>query len=110
MTERRFKAKLGTESGRELFFEIPFDVKAVFGRARAAVVVTLGTHEYRSTVAVYGGRYYIPVRRSNREAAGVSVGQTMSVRLSLDAAPRTLAAPPELAAALAKDARATAAW
>ena len=68
--KKRFKAKLGTEDAGSLFFEVPFDPKVVFGATRARVKVTLNAHVYRSTVAVYGGRFYIPVRKSNRDAAG----------------------------------------
>ena len=36
------------------FIEIPLDVRAVFGRARPPVTVTMNGYTYRSTVAVYG--------------------------------------------------------
>lgn len=106
---KEFKAVLGTERG-DLFFEVPFDVKEAFGRARAPVIVTLSGHAYRSTVFVYGGRYYVPVNKEHREAAGVKVGETLHVILELDMAPRTVEAPPELEEALAQNAEARAAW
>ena len=69
MTVHRFQAVLGAEGGG-VFIEVPLDVPAVFGRARPAVRVTVNGHPFRSTVAVYGGRYYLPVKRAFREAAG----------------------------------------
>lgn len=43
--------------------EIPYDVRELFGKAKPPVLVTVRAgqeHTYRSTVAVYGGRYYVP--------------------------------------------------
>jgi hypothetical protein len=79
---------------------IDFDQRAVFGRARPPVVVSLGGHSYRSTIAVMGGVTFVPLHRSNREAAGVESGQTVEVTLTLDTAPRTVEVPQELAEAL----------
>src|SRR5688500_15485506 len=87
MTKRTFKAKLTADSGG-IFFQVPFDVKTEFGKARAPVRVTLGRYTYASTVAVYGGKYYVPVRREHREAARVTPGKTIGIRLELDEAKR----------------------
>lgn len=81
---------------------VPFDAKEVFGKARAPVVVRVGRHEFRSTVCVMGSERFIPLRRSNREAAGVEAGERVKVTLTLDEAPRTVEAPRDLAAALRK--------
>jgi hypothetical protein len=107
---KRFEAKLGTEDPGSLFFEIPFDVKAAFGSARPKLVVTVNRHTYRSTVAIYGGRSFVPVRKSNRDAAGVAVGDVVQVALALDTEPRVVDPPPALAKALRTNARARAAW
>ena len=80
---------------------IEFDQRAVFGRARPAVVVEIGGYSYRSTIAVMNGRTFVPLRRSHREAAGIGAGDTVTVTLTLDTAPRTVAPLPALAAALA---------
>jgi hypothetical protein len=79
---------------------IDFDQRAAFGSARPPVVVSLNGHSYRSTIAVMGGITFVPLRRSNREAAGVESGQTVEVTLTLDTAPRTVEVPQELAEAL----------
>jgi hypothetical protein len=104
-----FKARLRSNAGN-LFFEVPFDVREHFGRARPPLTVSLNGYSYRSTVAVYSGRYYLPVRREHREAAGLKAGDFLEVKLELDEAPRTVEAPPDLARALAKNAHARAAW
>ncbi|MGI8790492.1 MAG: hypothetical protein ACR2I4_06355 [Actinomycetota bacterium] len=41
------------------YFEIPLDVRALFTRARPPLRVTIKSHTYRSTVAVYRGPYFL---------------------------------------------------
>ena len=108
--KKRFKAKLGTEDPGSLFFELPFDPEEAFGTTRARLKVTVNGHAYRSTVAVYAGRSYIPVRKANRDAAGVEVGDVVDVVLELDTEPRVVEVPAPLAKALEKNPRAKAAW
>ena len=84
----------------EFMIEPSFDPRAVFGKARAPVRVAINGHEYRSTIAVMGGRVFVPLRRSNREAAGVRAGEPFEVALTLATAPRTVEAPDDLRAAL----------
>jgi hypothetical protein len=108
MTVHRFQTVLGAE-GSGVFIEIALDVPALFERARPAVKATINGHPFQSTVAVYGGRYYLPVKRALREAAGVAAGDAVVVELEADEEPRTVEPPADLAAALAGDpaARAT---
>jgi hypothetical protein len=70
---------------------------------RPAVRVTVGSHTYRSTVAVMGGAFMIPLSAENREGAGVSAGDEVDVELQLDTAPREVAVPADLAEALDAD-------
>src|SRR5579859_8164066 len=79
---------------------VPFDPKAVFGRARAPVVVTLNGYSYPSTIAVMGGTPLIPLRKSHREAAGLDGNETLSVTLALDTSERTVKPPADLVKAL----------
>jgi hypothetical protein len=99
MAKKTFKAKLTADSGG-LFFQVPFDVKEAFGKARAPVRVKLGKYSYSSTVAVYGGKYYVPVRREHREAAKVTPEKTLTISLELDEAKRDVKTPSDLARAL----------
>jgi Domain of unknown function (DUF1905) len=75
--------------GSMCFIPITFDSKAVFGKVRAPVKVTLNGYTYRSTIAAMGGPPCIPLRRSNREAAGLEGNETLEVRLELDTDART---------------------
>jgi hypothetical protein len=103
---QRFETVLQTE-GPGTFVEVPFDVPALFGRARPALRVTINGYRYRSTVAVYGGRYYLPVNRAVREGAGVAPGDLVVVELEPDREPREVQVPEDLAAALSGDPAAT---
>lgn len=86
--------------GAMCFIPVPFDPKAVFGKVRAPVRVTLNGYSYRSTIAVMGGLVCIPLRRSNREAASLEGHETLSIEIAFDAAKRTVTPPRDLAAAL----------
>jgi hypothetical protein len=80
--------------------EVPSEVVESLGSGkRVPVNVTVGTHTYRTTVAPYGGAYFIPLSAENREAAGVAAGDDVVVEISLDAAPRVMKAPPDLVTA-----------
>lgn len=105
MSAKRFKIRLGRG-----FVELPFDVKEHFGKARPPVQVSINGYSYRSTVAVYGGKYYVPVRRERQEAAGVQAGNIVEVTIAPDTGVRRVEPPPELSAALAKNGSARAQW
>lgn len=84
--------------------EVPAEVVETLGSGkRPAVEVGIGSHTYRSTVAVMDGRFMLPLSSENREAAGVSAGDAVEVRLTLDTAPRVVEVPADFAAALAAE-------
>ena len=78
----------------------PEVVTALGGGKRPPVKVTINGYTYRSTVAVMGGDFMVGVAAEHRQKAGVSGGETLEVQIELDAAPRTVELPADLAAAL----------
>jgi hypothetical protein len=96
--------------GAICFVPVPFDPKAVFGKVRAPVRVTLNGYTYRSTIAAMGGTVCIPLRRSNREAAGLQGGETLDVKIALDTAKRIVHPPRDLVRALKAAPPAWARW
>lgn len=89
--------------------EVPPEVVDSFGAGkRVPVVVTIGDYSYRSTVAPYKGPYMISVSAENRAGAGVSHGDTLTVTLEHDTAPRVVEVPADLQAAF--DSETAAAW
>jgi len=70
--------------------------------------VDVNGYRYRGSVAVMGGRNLVSLSSVHREASGLSAGDAVQVALELDAAPRELDVPAELAAALDAEPRARA--
>ena len=73
---------------------------------RPPVLVDLNGYEYRSTVAVMGGKSMIGISAAIREATGLKAGDPIRVTLTHAAGPRQVDVPPDLAAALTADATA----
>ena len=86
-----------------LAFAIPIDVRAVFGRARPPVLVTINGHTFATTPGVRGGETYVVVNRDARAASGVSADEEVEVTLTLDTQPRVVKVPDDLAGALSAD-------
>ncbi len=80
------------------------------GARRFPVVATVNGYTWRTSVARMGGEFLVGLNREVREGAGVAAGDQVDVILELDAAPREVEVPEALAAALAQDAQARAAF
>jgi bifunctional DNA-binding transcriptional regulator/antitoxin component of YhaV-PrlF toxin-antitoxin module len=79
---------------------LPFDPRAVLGKARAPVKVSLNGHSYRSIIFDMGHGPFVPLRQSNRDAAGLKAGDIVEVTVELDTEKREVTPPDDLAAAL----------
>jgi hypothetical protein len=77
---------------------------------KPAVKVTINGLTYRSSVATVNGRPMISVSNDVRKAAGVAAGEVVDIDVELDTEKRTVALPDELAALLAADPAARAAY
>ncbi len=81
--------------------EVPAEVVEALGpKKRVPVVVTINGHSYRSTIAPYGGSYFLPLSAQNRTGAGVAAGDEVEVDVVADEQPREIAVPDDLASAL----------
>ena len=109
MSSKTFRATI-VRDGSMCFIPLTFDPKEVFGKVRAPVKVTLNGYTYRSTIAAMGGPPCVPLRKSNREAAGLEGGETIDVRLDLDTEKREITAPADLRRALKATRGATERW
>lgn len=94
----RFEFTLDSATGGGV--KIPYDIKSLAGKAKPPVKVTINGHSYRSTVAVYSGEYFVPLRKSNAEAAHIEADVPFEVLIELDDEPRVVEVPDDLAAAL----------
>lgn len=87
--------------------EVPDEVVASLGSSKKpAVRVTIRGHTYRSTVAVMGGKFMLPISGENRASAGVAAGDEVDVDLELDTEPREIAVPADFAESLDRDTKA----
>ncbi|HZD38931.1 MAG TPA: YdeI/OmpD-associated family protein, partial [Actinomycetes bacterium] len=64
---------------------------------------TISGYTYRSSVGSMGGRFLLPISAEVRDRAGVAAGDEVDVDLELDAEPREVTVPPDLAEALGRD-------
>jgi bacteriocin resistance YdeI/OmpD-like protein/uncharacterized protein DUF1905 len=83
---------------------VPADVvEALASGKRPAVVVTVGGHSYRTTVAPMSGRFFVPLSAENRSAAGVAAGDEVDVQIESDTQPREVEVPADLQDALSQN-------
>lgn len=100
----RFHATLEQNGRTATGIEVPGHVLEALGSGkRPAVRVTINGYTYPSTVGSMGGRSLLPVSAAVRERAGVRAGDDLDVEVELDTAPREVAVPDDLAAALRAD-------
>ncbi len=73
------------------------------GPKRFPVATIINGYAWRGSVARMGGEFLLGLRREIRDAAGVRVGDEVTVTIALDTAPREVDVPDPLAAALDAD-------
>ncbi len=90
---------------------VPADLIAELGAGKKPkVTVSLNGYTYRSTVAVMGGLFMLPLSQAHRAAAGLKPGDKVEVTLELDLESRKVEIPEDLKAALSAQAGALAAF
>ncbi|WP_296194356.1 YdeI/OmpD-associated family protein [uncultured Microbacterium sp.] len=91
-----------TQIGNNTGIEVPPEVLDALGAGkRPAVVVRVNGFEYRSTVGSMRGAAMIPFSSERRTQSGIAGRDEIDVELTVDAAPREIAVPDDLAEALA---------
>jgi len=110
----RFKGVLTPtpRGGGGTLVPVPKDVASKLGlKGMPKVKAVIAGTPYRGSLMPMGdGTYCLGVLKSIQEAAGVGQGDSITIELELDTAPRTVTVPPDLAKGLAKDKKAAAAW
>jgi hypothetical protein len=80
--------------GNNTGFEVPEVNLAELGRGkRPAVIVTIASYSYPSSVAVMDGMCLIPFAKEHRDATGIQGGDRIKVTLELDTSSRKLDLP-----------------
>jgi hypothetical protein len=107
LDKHRFKTTVELTGRTATFIKVPLDIPALFdGAKKPPVRVTINGHTYRSTIAVYGGEYFLPLNRKARAASGVEAGDTVTVEIERDVVKRVVRVPADLKKALASDSQA----
>jgi hypothetical protein len=103
---------LGADAGDLPAVVLPAEVAAAMGgRARIPVMGTINGAAFRgSTMPMGDGRHCVGFRRAIQVQARVEVGDTVAIEIDRDDAPRTVDLPEDLAAALAAEPGARAAF
>lgn len=112
VSRQQFTAVLEAGSGGGAFVVLPDAVlSALGGGSRFRVLGEVGGVEFESsTMAMGGGRVCMGVHKATRRAAGVDIGDRLSMAVERDTRPRGLDIPDDLASALDADADARAAF
>ena len=110
----RFKGVLTStpRGGGGTLVPVPREIASRMGlKGMPKVQAVIAGQRYRGSLMPMGdGTYCLGVLKSIQEAAGVKPGDTITVELELDTAPRVVELPPDLAKAIAHDKKASAAW
>ena len=111
-TVQTFRTILEATGGNNVGIVVPDEVVSAFGRGkRVPVSVTVdGVYTYSTSITSMGGRFLASFNAATRAATGRGAGDEIEVRLEVDEAPRTVAVPDALQAALDSDPGANAAW
>jgi hypothetical protein len=106
-----FHTKLHLQ-GNNVGIVVPDQIVAELGASKRPLVkVTInGSYTFVYTIAVMGGKNMIGFSSAHRAASGLKGGDEVVIELELETAPREVEIPPELAAALAADPAAAAAY
>jgi hypothetical protein len=100
----KFRAVVQLNGKTATGIAVPPEVVASLGQGKKPRVhVTIGGHSYRSSVAVMGGTFMLPVSAEHRAAAGIAAGEEVDVELTADNEPRVVEVPADLASALNED-------
>jgi hypothetical protein len=110
----RFKGVLTPtpRGGGGCLVPVPRDVAAKLGlKGMPKINAVIAGQPYRGSLMPMGdGTYCLGVLKSIQDAAGVGFGDSISVELELDTAPRVVEPPPDLARAIAADKTMAASW
>ena len=90
--------------GNHASIEIPEEqLETIGGNKRAPLKITINDHTYQSTATGVNGKCMVVFPMRDREAAGVSAGDSINVTIELDSGYRNVDVPEQLVAALEAD-------
>jgi Bacteriocin-protection, YdeI or OmpD-Associated/Domain of unknown function (DUF1905) len=94
---QKFKCTLEPdEKGIVGFIRMPFDVKAVFGKGKVPVKLTINGYTYRTTICHMKDIWGAPLRKEHREIAKVKAGDVVQVSVEEDIELRIVEVPADM--------------
>ena len=107
-----FKAVLRPDpTGSGTFVLVPKEVSDRLGlKGRPKIEAVIAGHPYRGSLMPSEAGFCLGVLKAIQESAGVKRGDTVTVELGVDTAPRVVEPPADLAGALARNRKAAASW
>lgn len=99
-------------TGVGTYIVVPRELNSRLGlKGRPKVQAVIAGHPYRGSLMPMGdGTFCLGVLKAIQQSAGVTRGDTVTVELELDTAPRVIEPPSDLAQLMARDEKAAAAW
>jgi hypothetical protein len=83
--------------------EVPAKIVEGLGTSKKPkVTATIKGFSYRTSIAMMGGKFMLPISADVRKSAGVAAGDAVDIVVENDTAPREVTVPPDFAAALTK--------
>ncbi|MFN8565625.1 MAG: DUF1905 domain-containing protein [Anaerolineae bacterium] len=93
--------KGGDEANSGYFVTVPPEIVAAFGKkGQVKVKAEVDGYTYRTSIAPYGGRHLMVVRKEICTAIGKPDGGDVHVTLEADTEPRVVEVPPDFAGAM----------
>ena len=97
--------KGGDAANASFFVEVPPQVVADFGKkGQVKVRVEVDGYVFRTSIAPYGGKHLLGLRKEIREAIGKTDGDTIRVSMEIDSEARIVEVPDDFAQAMAAQA------
>src|SRR4051812_38401401 len=84
MTSREFSAEILSAGGGGHAVVVPMEIAAMFATKRPAVLARVDGVEYRSRLAVYGGKSYLGLRKDLLRRIGREAGEVVEITLEED--------------------------
>lgn len=109
----KFQATLKPDpTGVGTYVVVPREVNTTLGlKGRPKVQAVIAGRPYRGSLMPAGhGTYILGVLKAIQQAEGLKRGDTITVELDIDTAPRVVEPPDDLAQALKRDRAAAASW
>jgi len=107
--KQTFTAVIQDAGGGGAFVEVPFDVEKEFGSKRPRIKALIEGVPYRGTLVRMGRpKHMLLILKGIREQIGKTFGDKIKVIVELDAEPRLVQIPKDLAAEFKKDKQAKA--